>query len=131
MSRTAVPQKIPRKRILVVDDEPQVATTIKMVLSLSGHTVEIVDDAEKALAAFEIGKYDLIVTDQSLGKMTGLQLAHAIKERSAAQPIILVTAYAESMAMEKDGLADVDHLMGKPFSLDELQAALEAIFPAP
>src|SRR5581483_1123233 len=101
-----------------VDDEPAVADTIRMVLAFHGHNVEIADAAESALAVFEPGKYDLVITDLSLPKMDGFGLARAIKERAPTQPIILVTAYAESIQGDKERLAKVDFLMGKPFSFN-------------
>ena len=123
------PRKIPAKRILVVDDEPQVAETIRMVLTYGGHSVEIAEDGNLALRKFEAGKYDLIITDFALGKMNGLELARTIKSRSATQPIMLITAYAESVAMGEERLVNIDFLLGKPFSLDQLQEGLKKIFP--
>ncbi len=128
MAGPSVSETITPKRILVVDDEPAVADTIRMVLAFHGHNVEIADAAESALAVFEPGKYDLVITDLSLPKMDGFGLARAIKERAPAQPIILVTAYAESIQGDKERLAKVDFLMGKPFSLQQLQDALTKIF---
>jgi DNA-binding NtrC family response regulator len=129
MSGTAISRKIPAKRILVVDDEPQVADTIRMVLVMSGHKVDITESASKALEVYEVGKYDLVISDFSLGKMNGLELAKAIKAKCATQPFILITAYAESMAMKKETLVHIDYLMGKPFPLTQLQEALETVFP--
>jgi CheY-like chemotaxis protein len=123
-------ETIPPKHILVVDDEPAVADTIRMVLTFRGHKVEVAESAEAALKIFAVGKYDLVVTDLSLPKMDGLGLASAIKERAPNQPIILVTAYAESIQGDKDRLAKVDFLMGKPFSLEQLQAGLTKVFAA-
>ena len=131
MAGPIVSEAIPSKRILVVDDEPAVADTIRMVLAFRGHQVEIADAAETALTKFEPGKYDLVITDLSLPRMDGLALAAAIRERAPAQPIILVTAYAESIQSDKERLAKVDFLMGKPFSLQQLQEALLKIFGAP
>ena len=125
-----MPKKIPPKRILVVDDEPQVADTLRMVLTYGGHSVEIAEDAVRALSMFEAGKYDLVITDFALGKMNGLDLARAIKGRSAGQPIMLITAYAESVAMGEERLTNIDFLLGKPFSLEQLQKGLDKIFPA-
>lgn len=131
MPSASIPKKIPPKRVLVVDDEPQVADTIRMVLAYGGHTVEIAPDANRALTLFEVGKYDLVITDFALGKMNGLDLARAIKGQSASQPIILITAYAESLSMGENRLANIDFLLGKPFSLAQLQEGLDKIFPAP
>lgn len=130
MSRAAHPGSIPPKRILVVDDEPQVADTIRMVLALSGHTIEVVDSGDRALELFQPGKYDLIISDYSLGKMNGLELARSIKMRCVTQPIILITAYAETMAMQKELLVDVDFMLGKPFALTQLHEALATVFSA-
>jgi CheY-like chemotaxis protein len=129
MSGTAISRKIPAKRILVVDDEPQVAETIRMVLVMSGHSVEIKESAGQALEAYEVGKYDLIISDFSLGKMNGLEFARQIKQKCATQRFILITAYAETMALKTDGMGDVDYLMSKPFPLSQLQDALETVFP--
>jgi CheY-like chemotaxis protein len=129
MSGNAISRKIPAKRILVVDDEPQVADTIRMVLVMSGHKVEVTESASQALGVYEAGKYDLVISDYSLGKMNGLELARLIKEKCATQPFILITAYAETMALKKEALINVDYLMGKPFPLTQLQEALETVFP--
>jgi CheY-like chemotaxis protein len=128
MAGPTASEEIPSKRILVVDDEPAVADTIRMVLAFRGHTVEVADAAESALTRFEPGKYDLVITDLSLPKMDGLALAGAIKELAPTQPIILITAYAESIQSDKERLSKVDFLIGKPFSLQQLQEALTKIF---
>jgi CheY-like chemotaxis protein len=129
MSDTVIPRKIPAKRILVVDDEPQVADTVRMVLAMSGHKVEVVQSARRALEVYEAGKYDLVISDFSLGNMNGLELAREIKQKCATQKFILITAYAESMSLKKEGMACIDFLMSKPFPLTQLQEALEKVFP--
>ena len=63
----------PARRILVVDDEPQVAAAIRMVLVHAGHQVEVAGDAESALSMFEAGKHDLVTTDFSLPKSDGFR----------------------------------------------------------
>ena len=130
MKHVVNPHGIPSKQVLVVDDEPAVANTIRMVLVHGGHKVEIVEDAEAALARFEPGKYDLVISDLSLGKMNGLALADAIRERVPNQPFILITAYADAIQADETKLAKVNALLGKPFSLDQLQGALLKVFPA-
>jgi len=129
MSRAAHSGTVPPKRILVVDDEPQVADTIRMVLALSGHIIEIAESGSRALEMYEPGKFDLVISDYSLGQMNGLNLARKIRERSATQPFILVTAYAETMALKKELLTDIDFILGKPFALTQLQEAMNSVFP--
>jgi len=131
MSTTTTARTVPAKRVLIVDDEPPVCVALKMVLVASGHTVEIAEDAPAALRAFEIGKHDLIITDYALGAMTGLHLAQAIRSRFPSQPIIMISAYAESLALGNDRLSNVNLLLGKPFSIKEINDALAVIFPIP
>jgi len=102
-----------------------------MVLALSGHTIDIAPSGDRALELYQPGKYDLVISDYSLGQMNGLALARLIKERCITQPIILITAYAESMAMQKELLGDIDFMLGKPFALAQLNDALTAVFAAP
>jgi CheY-like chemotaxis protein len=116
------------RQILVVDDEPAVADTIRMVLGLDGHQTEVAADAEGALAKFEAGRYGLVVTDLSLPKMDGIGLARELRKRDPKQPIILITAYAESIAGDRERLKDVTYLLGKPFSVDQLRHAVAQIF---
>jgi CheY-like chemotaxis protein len=130
MASTEFRQRIPPKRILVVEDELVAAHSIRTVLTVDGHTVEIAGDGEQALAMFKAGEYDLIVTDFKLGKMDGLELAEAMKQHSPATPIILITAYAEGIGGGMGKVSNIDLVLAKPFSVAELQEALRRIFPA-
>jgi CheY-like chemotaxis protein len=129
MPQAAPARKIPPKRILVVDDEPQVADTIRMVLKMGGHQVEVAQAADRALDLFKASRHDLVISDLSLGKMDGLELARLIRELVPKQPIVLITAYAESVRLQNERLGNVDYILGKPFSIDQLQEILAKIFP--
>jgi CheY-like chemotaxis protein len=107
------------KRILVVDDDPTVGLAIKLQLEAAGDAVEVVTSAFEALRKFDIGKYDVIVTDFRMPGMTGLQLAEQIKSRSAVQPIILFTA---SLLIPPS--TAVDRVLFKPSSTLELTEAV-------
>ena len=111
----------PPHRILVVDDEPFVCDALKMLLDFDGHSVETANSAEEALAKFEDGKFDLVITDYSMPNMKGDDLAQAIKERAPGQPIVMVTAYAEMLKLPLKG---VDFLISKPFPLESLREAI-------
>ncbi len=129
MTPTETTRMISPKRILVVDDEPPVADTIKMILTMSGHLVDTAESVEQALRLFEAVKYDLIFTDYALGKLTGLDLARVIKGQSPNLPIVLITGFAEALELREGRLAHTDLMMGKPFSLEEMHAALAKFFP--
>jgi CheY-like chemotaxis protein len=120
-------ETISPKRILLVEDDFLVAQTIRMLLAVEGHQVEIAPEAETALSMFELGGYDLVITDFSLGKMDGLELAGAIKQRSRSLPVILITAYAEGVPGMVE-VTNIDALLGKPISVEELRKAIKKVF---
>jgi PAS domain S-box-containing protein len=107
--------------IVVVDDDQLVLTNTKAMLEDFGHTVI---DAISGPAALEVirktSRVDLVITDQAMPQMTGMQLAAAIRVDWPNLPILLVSGYAElpsKTAFELPKLA-------KPFSLDDLEDAV-------
>ncbi|HEV2393090.1 MAG TPA: response regulator [Verrucomicrobiae bacterium] len=122
--------RIPPKRILVVEDDPVAAHTIRTILAVDGHTVEVAQDGEQALVRFSAGDYDLVITDFKLAEMDGMELAAAIRQHSPAKPIILITAYTEAIKGGLGKVSNVDLVLRKPFSVAELQAALGKVFPS-
>jgi CheY-like chemotaxis protein len=123
-------QSVSPKRILVAEDEALVAHTIRMALAVDSHTVEIAQDGAQALEMFQAGQYDLVITDFRMPKMDGLELAEAIKRLCPAKPIILITAHLEAINARMGNDSNVDVLLGKPFLMKDLQAALGKVFPA-
>ena len=105
---------VPKKRILVVDDEPFVCDAVKMMLAFDGHDVVTTNDAKEALGVFEQDKFDLVITDYAMPGMKGDELAAAIKAKAPQQPVVMITAYAEMLQSSGKKLAGVDFLISKP-----------------
>ena len=112
------------RRILVVDDEALVCESIKQVLALDEHEVEAVTSSQDALAAFQGGKFDLVIIDYLMPGMRGDKLAATIKALAPHQPIIMLTAYGERLRFEGEFPLAVDLVMSKPFDLQELRKAV-------
>lgn len=108
-------------RILVVDDEALICDTVKLILKSDGHFVETAGNGPEALAKFQRGSFDLVVTDYSMPEMTGDELAAAIKAGAATCPVVMITAYA---GMLPSPLPGVDCIISKPFQRHELRAAI-------
>lgn len=121
-SMTACP--VPKRNILVVDDDALVCETVTMILRFDGHHVDTAGSGAEALAAFEPGKFDLVFTDYSMPVMTGGELATAIKLRSASQPIVMLTAYPEKLQSPGQDLTGIDLFIGKPFEIASLREAI-------
>lgn len=113
----------------MVDDEPMVCDTFKMLLTSVGHTVEAVTTAQWALVVMEKGTFDLVIIDYALPAMKGDELAVAIKERWPNQPIVIVSASAEMLQSRSQPLPGVDFILGKPFSMEELREAMAKVLP--
>jgi CheY-like chemotaxis protein len=104
------------KRILVVDDEQVVCTSITAILEIDGHSTECVNNAFEALSRYSPDKYDLIVTDNRMPGMTGVELAEKIRSRHPAQRIMLLTGFPPLRPTPV-----VDVILIKPFSGDALR----------
>ena len=117
-----------RAKILIVDDDPLVAnSTVDMLLDL-GHSVTEANSGERAVTLLESDQpLDLLLTDQAMPGMTGIELAEIARSKRPGLPILLVTGYADLPACE---LAKLPRL-AKPYQQADLQAAIEALLHTP
>lgn len=113
------------RRILVVDDEPYVCDAVRMMLAFDGHKVETAASGKDALAIFAKDKFDVVITDYAMPVIKGDELAVAIKAIAPDQPIVLITAYAEMLKSAAHPLPGVDHVISKPFLLEDLRTAIQ------
>jgi CheY-like chemotaxis protein len=120
---------IPKKRILVVDDEPFVCEAVKMMLAFDGHEVKTANSGKEALHELDKDTFDLVITDFAMPAMKGDELAAAIKARLPKQPVVMITAYAEMLESSGDPLPGVDCLISKPFLLENLREAITKVLP--
>jgi CheY-like chemotaxis protein len=109
--------------VLAVDDDILVRMGTAAMLEDLGHTVKEANSGEEALKILAQGiKIDLVVTDQAMPRMTGVQLAEAILAGRPGLPIILATGYAELPV----GLGSTLPRLSKPFTQEQLATALKA-----
>ena len=107
--------------IVVVDDDQLVLTNTKVMLEDFGHTVIDVISGPAALEVVrKTPRVDLVITDQAMPQMTGMQLAAALRVDSPNLPILLVSGYAELPSKTAFDLPK----LAKPFSLDDLEDAI-------
>jgi len=111
--------------VLCVDDEPLAREYLSMKLRRSFKEVHTADDGQTGIEAFREKKPDLIITDNRMTYMDGIEMIMQIREEDQDIPIILTTAYTE-----KDSLVDaincnVNHFLSKPIDAKLLQKAIE------
>jgi CheY-like chemotaxis protein len=120
--------KLPR-RVLVVDDDPLVADSIRRMLVFQGYDVETALSADEAMAVFSKNRFDLTLLDYEMPRMKGDQLAAAIKNLVPRLPVIMVTGYGEAVQSADTRPTAVDAVLGKPFDLQELRQTLARLLP--
>jgi two-component system response regulator HydG len=114
------------KSILIVEDQPMVATALKMILKIDGYEVVTAKDGPEALEMYQPGKFALVFTDYKMPGMNGHEVAATIRSRDANQRIILVTAYSD-LALHDNRADDVDFVLEKPWSVEALRAAIAKV----
>jgi len=109
--------------VLVVEDNIELANFAADGLTELGFSITLVDNANDALAELVVDadRFDVVFSDVVMPGMTGLDLAHAIRDRSIGVPIVLTTGYSEALAQE--GSVGFD-LVQKPYSIEELSQVL-------
>ncbi len=113
------------KKILVVDDEPQILRVLRRSLSLHRFDVRSATDGESALDLFCAWSPDLVITDLSMPLMDGLKLCREIRKISEVPIIILSVKGEESIKVEALDEGGDDYIT-KPFSINELMARVRA-----
>jgi CheY-like chemotaxis protein len=112
------------KRILLVDDEKSIRDSYQMLLEIDSHKVTMAADGAQALALFQSGEFDLVITDFEMPGMKGNELAVKIKQLSPSQPVLMITAYPEKC----DRLENpVDFVLNKPFRVEDLRGAIAKV----
>ena len=113
-------------RVLLVEDEAQIADFITRGLSEQGYAVDVARDGEEAIDWTEAAEFDAIILDVMLPKRSGIEICATLRERGFRTPILMLTARdaVEDRVKGLDSGAD-DYLV-KPFAFVELQARLRA-----
>lgn len=111
-----------KERLLFIDDEKDIALMAKEILERFGYEVTAKTDSLEAVEEFRAnhGKYDLVVTDYSMPKMDGLELAREIKKIRTDIPIILTSGFNETIMSEKFKMAGIDFRIMKPYEITDL-----------
>ncbi len=126
-----------KKKILVVDDDPDIVELIRLRLEHNDYGVIIAENGWEALGAFRAKRSDLIILDVMLPKENGYQVSRMIREDeklrkdSEAIPIIIITGRDVSDSPEREDyfleISQADALLYKPFELEQLVAKVEEL----
>jgi CheY-like chemotaxis protein len=113
------------KRVLVVEDEPDLADTLYRLLRRMGHIPLVSLNGREAIGLIEAEHPDLILTDLRLPAVSGLAVLHRARREFPAIPVILFTAYSSPASKRQALQAGAAAYLAKPFSAADLRSAIE------
>jgi len=116
------------RRILVVEDDPEIAGLVQLHLRDQGWEAETVAEGRTALSRLAQHPYDLVVLDLMLPDLDGLEVCKAIRARPAYCPVLMLTARSSELDRVLGLELGADDYLTKPFSVRELVARVKAIF---
>jgi two-component system, NtrC family, response regulator PilR len=118
-------------RVLVIDDEPDLLTLMRLTLTKLGLEVVTAESYQEGLSALDRGPYSLCLTDMQLGDGTGIEILGAIQKKGLDLPCAVITAFGNAdnaVAALKAGAFDY---LAKPVSLDQLRTLVKSAIRVP
>jgi DNA-binding response OmpR family regulator len=116
------------RRILVIEDNKDLAHLLEIHLKDQSYEVELAFDGDKGLAMGEAQDYDLIILDLMLPGLDGLEICRRLRSKPLYTPILMLTAKSSELDRVLGLEMGADDYVTKPFSIRELMARVKAIF---
>jgi len=115
-------------KILIVEDDKNILSLLQSAFVEENHIVDVAKDGEDGKYLATMNHYDVIILDWMLPKMSGLDVLYSLRKQDINTPVLMLTAKGE-IADKVMGLkSGADDYLAKPFSLEELQARIEALY---
>jgi len=116
-------------RILAVDNEPSVTFSLRYIFNGSRYEFSAVENGDAALARLDSGseRYDIIIVDQKMPNMTGVELVDELRKRGINSKIMVLSAHISSEVRAAYERMDVHVMFPKPFDVGELRSAVDRL----
>ena len=123
----------PKRRVLIVDDEPNIVLSLEFLLRQQGYEVSVARDGEAALAVTEAQRIDLVVLDVMLPGLDGFEVCRRLRERPelAGLKILLLTARGREVERVRGLEEGADAYVRKPFSTRQLMKTVADLLGRP
>jgi len=115
------------KKLLVVDDEPEIRELLEFDLSHSGYEVDVACDGSEGLQKALTGNYDLILLDVMMPKINGFDVCKNIKEHNPSQTVLMLTAKGTINDKTQGFDSGADDYIVKPFDIQEVLLRVRAL----
>lgn len=118
-------------RILLVEDDAAVRSLNADVLTRVGYVVDTAKDGESGWAALRIGHYDLLVTDNTMPGMSGLELIKKVRSEDISMSVILASGTVPAEELNRIPWLQVNALLPKPYTIQELLRTVNQVLRKP
>ncbi len=118
-------------RILIADDDKQLAKILKASLESECYVVDLVHDGADAIYNIKVNEYDVIILDNQMPEKTGIEVCREARQIECMVPILILSVLDESTTKADLLNAGADDYMTKPYSLAELLARIRALLRRP
>jgi DNA-binding response OmpR family regulator len=117
------------KRILVVDDDPDIRIMIKIMLEFKGYSVVAIERGDASEEMMMTGEFGLVIMDMLLSGMNGVDICAHIKQNQAIAhiPIVMISAHPNARATCLE--AGADEFIAKPFDMQEILLSIKKLMP--
>lgn len=119
-------------KVLIVDDNDQMSSLLADILELFDYQAQQAKDGEEALRCLREDKYDLVITDLRMPKMSGTELLKLIKKVQPQLPVVVVSGYGPGNTQSLIINEQADGFLNKPFTVEQIEKILkDLIQPEP
>ncbi len=120
------------RKVLIVDDEPNIVTALEFLLRRSGYDVRLATDGGQALQEVDAYRPDLVLLDVMMPVKSGYEVCQKMRERAdlAQVKIVMLSAKGSEAEVNKGLSLGADLYITKPFSTQELVATIDRLFDA-
>jgi DNA-binding response OmpR family regulator len=120
----------PSNRILVVDDDLSIRELNTQVLARSGYEVDAVEDGAAAWEALQANSYNLLITDNSMPKVSGVELIKMVRSARMTLPVILSSGITPTEELDRNPSLQLAAMLPKPIVIDELLHTVNEVLRA-
>ncbi len=126
-SAPAQGQANPSNRILLVDDDTCIRERSAEALATSGYQVDTAEDGLAGWAALHASSYDLLITDNNMPKVSGVELVKKLRSARMTLPVVLVSGGISTEALHRNPSLQLAATLLKPFTIDELLGTVKKV----
>ncbi len=116
-----------RYKVLVIDDNEWIRTTLKDLLATSGYQVDIADNGETGISKVKSKCYDIVLSDVQMPKIDGIELLKQIKVYDSTLPVVMITGFPTvdtAIQAMKEGASD---FITKPFRYEQVNMVVDKL----